>query len=146
MTIWNSRLSWVPVLLPLALAACGGDKSSVPKERPDLQVISMTLDPAHPTAGEQVEVSAVVKNIGTADAPATMSGVTVDGTQTCAVIPTLALPILQTTTVICSLGVLTAGNHGVGVCADVTNAADEPDESNNCILQMIEVGAGAGRK
>jgi hypothetical protein len=145
MTIRRAWLSLVPILLPLALAACGGDKSSVPKDRPDLQLISMTFDPSHPTAGGPVEVSAMVKNIGTADAPATMSGVTVDGTQTCAEIPTPILPIMQTATVTCSLGVLPAGTHGVGFCADVTNAADEPDESNNCILQMLEVGAGALR-
>jgi subtilase family serine protease len=102
----------------------------------------MVFDPPSPLAGEVVAVTAVVRNAGTADAPATIAGVTVDGTQTCAEIPTLALPINQTAAVVCSLTAPPNGSHGVGVCADVTNVADEPDESNNCLLQTLVVGAG----
>lgn len=146
MALMKTQISFVLLLAPLALTACGGDNSSVPKDRPDLQMVSMTVDPAQPVAGEEVVVSAVVKNIGTADAPATMSGVTVGGTQICSEIPTVALAIQQTATVACSVGVLTAGSHGIGFCADVTNQADEPDETNNCVFQMVEVAAAPGRR
>lgn len=144
MTITKARNLSILLLPLLALSACGGDSPSVPKDRPDLQITSMTVTPASPIAGQPVEVSAIVKNFGTAAAPATNCGVTVDGTQTCMEISTAALAILQADTVSCSIGGLAMGSHGVGFCADVTDLADEPDESNNCTLQMVQVGAGVG--
>jgi hypothetical protein len=140
----NARfLPLVLLLLPLSFSACGSDKPSGPTVWPDLQVISMTFDPPNPSEGQSVLVSAVVKNAGTADAPATIAGVTLGGTQKCMDLATRALPIGEADTVACNLAPPPVGTQGVGVCADVTGLIDEPDEGNNCMLRFLTVTAGS---
>ncbi|WP_108934181.1 MULTISPECIES: CARDB domain-containing protein [Streptomyces] len=110
---------------------------------PDLEVRSLTTDPAHPAVGAEVSFTVAVHNRGTSDAPAgTVTRVqagttTLDGTTgRIAAGATVNVPIA---------GTWKAAGGGVTLTAtaDATDRVAETNENNNVLAQSLVVGRGA---
>ncbi|MFF6862443.1 CARDB domain-containing protein [Streptomyces ardesiacus] len=110
---------------------------------PDLEVRSLTTDPAHPAVGAEVSFTVAVHNRGTSDAPAgTVTRVqagttTLDGTTgRIAAGATVNVPIA---------GTWKAAGGGVTLTAtaDATDLVAETNENNNVLAQSLVVGRGA---
>ncbi|MFG2839985.1 discoidin domain-containing protein [Streptomyces zaomyceticus] len=102
----------------------------VPAPNPDLVVGSLTTTPASPEEDDEITVSAVVRNDGTAPAPASKVAVRLGGTK----VATGQAPALapgQQATVPVSIGVRAAGSYELGAVADETNEVLEQNETNN---------------
>ncbi|MFD7958889.1 CARDB domain-containing protein [Streptomyces ardesiacus] len=110
---------------------------------PDLEVRSLTTDPAHPAVGAEVSFTVAVHNRGTSDAPAgtvtrVQAGITtLDGTTgRIAAGATVNVPIA---------GTWKAAGGGVTLTAtaDATDLVAETNENNNVLAQSLVVGRGA---
>ncbi|GAB2597033.1 hypothetical protein Aab01nite_72500 [Paractinoplanes abujensis] len=108
---------------------------------PDLQVVSVTPNPANPAAGASVTFAVAVNNRGTT---ASAAGVTrvVAGTTTLNV-NTGAIAAGATVTVNAGPWTATSGGATVTATADATNVVAETNENNNSRTQSIVVGRGA---
>jgi len=101
------------------------------------------IEPDHATAGTPVTATVYIRNTGAANAAASDTRVSLDGTVKCALVTTAAIPAGGTTSITCSLGSLSAGSRGVEACADADNEVDEgvAGETDNCRTEYISVGA-----
>ncbi len=121
---------------------------------PDLIVTDITYSPASPSDGNEVTLSAVVKNQGTGASPAgTICGVlfTVDGTSVnWSDNYTASIPAGASVTVTATGGPnskttwkATGGAHTIAAQVDDVNRITESNESNNTYSEALTVGGGA---
>lgn len=108
---------------------------------PDLQVLSVTPNPANPSAGSQVTFAVQVNNRGTSSAAASTTRVTAGSTTLNA--GTGAIAAGATATVNVGTWTATSGGATVTAIADATNVVAETNENNNSRTQSIVVGRGA---
>ncbi|MFF5291481.1 CARDB domain-containing protein [Paractinoplanes globisporus] len=108
---------------------------------PDLQVLSVTSNPASPAAGASVSFTVAVNNRGTTTAAATTTRVVVNGTT----LNANTAAVAAGSTVNVSLGTWTATSGGATIVAtaDATNVVAETNENNNSRTASIVVGRGA---
>ena len=108
---------------------------------PDLQVLSVTSNPASPAAGAPVSFTVAVNNRGTSTAAATVTRVVVNGTT----LNANTAAVAAGATVNVSLGTWTAASGGATIVAtaDATNVVAETNENNNSRTASIVVGRGA---
>ncbi|GID26880.1 CARDB domain-containing protein [Paractinoplanes brasiliensis] len=108
---------------------------------PDLQVLSVTPNPANPAAGTAVTFAVAVNNRGTSAAAASVTRVAAGSTTLNANTGTIAAGA----TVTVNVGPWTASSGGATVTAtaDATNVIAETNENNNSRTQSIVVGRGA---
>lgn len=108
---------------------------------PDLVVSTLTHSPSSPSTADAVTVTAVVENIGTAQAPASTLSIDLNGESSP---PTFAVPALnpgQTQQVVRQVGQLAAGAYQVTAEADVANQVNESDENDNTAVDNFNVVA-----
>ena len=108
--------------------------------KPDLVVSGMTASNNKARAGENVTISATVKNVGTEGAPATTTELRLDGTTVLKLAATPPLGVGQSATV--SVDLDTPGmkdEHSVQATADKLDDADELDETNNLGLLSFTI-------
>ncbi|MFG2043527.1 discoidin domain-containing protein [Dactylosporangium sp. NPDC048998] len=110
---------------------------------PDLQVLSITTNPASPAVGAAVSFTVAVNNRGTtAVTVTTVTRVTVGGTTLNA--NTGPIGAGQTVNVaIPGTWTAVAGGATIVATADATNVVAETNENNNSLSQSIVVGRGA---
>jgi hypothetical protein len=110
---------------------------------PDLQVLSITPNPANPAVGSAVKFSVAVKNRGTTAVSATTVTRVVVGSSTLDT-STSAIAAGATVTVTTSGSwTATSGGANVTATADATGVVAETNEGNNTATQSIVVGRGA---
>ncbi|MFC3505510.1 CARDB domain-containing protein [Micromonospora krabiensis] len=103
-----------------------------PAPNPDLVVDSVTWSPASPNESTPVTLSAVVRNIGSAAAPATTVNFSLAGT----VVGSAAVGALGaggSTTVSFNAGARPMGSYSVAATVDPTNAVVEQNNGNNSL-------------
>ncbi|MCO8272773.1 discoidin domain-containing protein [Actinoplanes sp. TRM 88003] len=108
---------------------------------PDLQVVSVTPNPANPAAGSSVTFAVQVNNRGTSAAAASVTRVVAGSTTLNASTGTIAAG--ATVTVNVGTWTATSGGATVTATADATNVIAETNENNNSRTQSIVVGRGA---
>ncbi|MFI5889804.1 CARDB domain-containing protein [Actinoplanes sp. NPDC051513] len=108
---------------------------------PDLQVLSVTPNPASPSAGAPVTFAVAVTNRGTSSAAATVTRLVVGGTTLNA--NTGAVGAGQTVSVSLGPWTATSGGATVTATADATGVVTETNENNNSLTRSIVVGRGA---
>jgi len=110
---------------------------------PDLQVLSISSNPANPAVGAAVSFTVAVNNRGISAANATtVTRLTVGGTT----LNTNTAPIAAgatATVVISGTWTATAGGATITATADATNVLTETNETNNSRSEAIVVGRGA---
>jgi hypothetical protein len=110
---------------------------------PDLQVLSITPNPANPAVGAAVKFSVAVKNRGTtAVSASTITRVTVGSATLDATTPAIAAGATVTVTTSGSW-TATSGGATVTAKADAGGTVAETNENNNTATQSIVVGRGA---
>ena len=109
---------------------------------PDLEVVSITPNPANPAVGAPVSFTVAVRNRGTSQASASTTRVTAGSTTLNGSTPAVAAGATATVTI---PGTWTATTGGVTVTAtaDATGAVAETNENNNTLSRSIVVGRGA---
>ncbi len=108
---------------------------------PDLQVVSVTSNPANPSAGSPVTFTVAVNNRGTSAAAATVTRVVAGSTTLNA--NTGAIAAGATVNVSVGTWTATSGGATITATADATNVVAETNENNNSRTQSIVVGRGA---
>ncbi len=108
---------------------------------PDLQVLSVTPNPANPSAGASVSFVVAVNNRGTSSAAASVTRVVAGSSTLNANTPAIAAG--ATTNVTVGTWTATSGGATVTATADATNVVAETNENNNSRTQSIVVGRGA---
>ncbi|GAB2477422.1 CARDB domain-containing protein [Promicromonospora xylanilytica] len=110
---------------------------------PDLEVVSVSSDPANPAVGVDVAFTVTVRNRGNEQVPAGSVTRVVAGSTTLGG-TTPAVPAGETVTVTPD-GTWTAVNGGstVTATADATDVVDETNEDNNTGKLSVTVGRGA---
>ncbi|MBU2669610.1 discoidin domain-containing protein [Actinoplanes bogorensis] len=108
---------------------------------PDLQVLSVTPNPANPAVGSSVTFAVAVNNRGTSAAAATVTRVVAGSTTLNANTGTIAAG--ATVTVNVGPWTATSGGATITATADATNVVAETNENNNSRTQSIVVGRGA---
>ncbi|MCY1144589.1 discoidin domain-containing protein [Actinoplanes sp. Pm04-4] len=108
---------------------------------PDLQILSVTPNPANPAAGSAVTFAVQVNNRGTSAAAASVTRV-VAGSSTLNA-NTGSIAAGATVTVNVGTWTATSGGATVTATADATNVVAETNENNNSRTQSIVVGRGA---
>ena len=110
---------------------------------PDLEVRSLTTQPANPTVGAAVTFTVAVHNSGTTGVPAgtvtrlTAGSTTLNGTAgAIAAGQTVTVPITGSWTA-------TSGGATLTATADATGTVAETDENNNVYARSVVVGRGA---
>ncbi len=96
---------------------------------PDLIVYSLTHSPANPTILNTITITAVVKNVGTAQAGASTLRLSVASVDTTPTIPLLAAGATATATR--TVGPLAVGTYTVTAGADDSQVVTESRETNN---------------
>ncbi|KFE72004.1 CARDB domain-containing protein [Hyalangium minutum] len=110
---------------------------------PDLQVLSISSNPANPAVGAPVTFSAEVKNRGTtATGVATVTRIVVGTSTLNASTPAIAAGATVSVTTSGSW-TATSGGATVTATADATSVVAETREDNNTFSQSIVVGRGA---
>lgn len=110
---------------------------------PDLQVLSVSMNPQSPAAGAAVSFIVAVNNRGTASAAAGTTTRVVIGTTT---LNNASTPVIAAgATVNVTVGTWTAvnGSTPLTASADATGIVAETNESNNALSQNVAVGRGA---
>jgi hypothetical protein len=111
---------------------------------PDLMVEQVEVTPATPNVAEPTLVRALVRNIGTGAAPASLTGYALNGTnQAPMATPALAAGANGWSAWL-SLGLLPQGGYSGLACADFNAAIPELDEFNNCMRHEFTVQSGSG--
>ncbi|MEO3856951.1 discoidin domain-containing protein [Acrocarpospora sp. B8E8] len=101
-----------------------------PAPNPDLVVTSATWSPASPVETDAITLSAVVRNNGTANAPATNVNLYLDTTRVATVnVPALAAG--TQTTVTANIGPRDAASYSVNAKVDEANTIIEQNDGNN---------------
>ncbi|WP_250035705.1 CARDB domain-containing protein [Paractinoplanes maris] len=108
---------------------------------PDLQVLSVTPNPANPAAGSAVTFAVQVNNRGTSAAAASVTRVVAGSTTLNAATGSIAAG--ATVTVNAGPWTATSGGATVTATADATGVVAETNENNNSRTQSIVVGRGA---
>jgi len=108
-------------------------------EVPDLAVISLTHDPADPTILDTITITAVVKNVGNAEATTSTLSIEVEGESTPALFEIPILPIGAEFEVEREVTIDTPGTYEVTAMADAPEEIIELDEENNVLTDEIEV-------
>jgi hypothetical protein len=107
---------------------------------PDLTVTGVTWSPSSPIETDTITLTAAVKNIGTASAPASSVnfylGTTLAGN---AAVPALAAGAAANVTL--NLGALTAATYAVTAVVDEANSVIELDNGNNTATSSMVVNA-----
>nr|WP_245602085.1 discoidin domain-containing protein [Hamadaea tsunoensis] len=110
---------------------------------PDLQVLSVSANPASPAAGVPVSFSVTLKNRGTTSTGVTTTTRVVVGSTTLDT-PTAAVAAGATVNVaVNGSWIAVAGGATITATADAANAVAETNETNNSLAQPIVVGRGA---
>ena len=108
-------------------------------EVPDLAVISLTHDPADPIITDTITITAVVKNIGNAEATTSTLSIEVEGEATPALFEIPILPIGAEFEVERDVIIGTPGTYQVTAIADAPEEIIELDEENNVLTDEIHV-------
>ncbi|MBB4685334.1 CARDB domain-containing protein [Amycolatopsis jiangsuensis] len=101
-----------------------------PAPNPDLVVTATSWTPEDPTETNPVDVSATVRNAGTADAAATTATISVGGTVAGST-PVGALAAGESATVTVKAGTRPQGEYPVAATVDPDGKVAEQDETNN---------------
>jgi subtilase family serine protease len=105
--------------------------SVLPAPKPDLTILSFTIDPASPNTSDAIKFMAVVKNIGPGDSDITKLKIKVGGEGTS---PTYTIPVLrmgETFTMMRTVTLPVAQNYLAQAIADCDNIIEETNEGNN---------------
>ncbi|MBN2135412.1 MAG: hypothetical protein JW737_06745 [Acidobacteria bacterium] len=105
--------------------------SVLPAPKPDLTILSFTIDPVSPNTSDAIKFTAVVKNIGPGDSDITKLKIKVGGEGTS---PTYTIPILRTGETFTMMRTVTlpvAQNYLAQAIADCDNIIEENNEGNN---------------
>jgi hypothetical protein len=107
------------------------------RDRPDLRVRMIDLDPPSPEAGDALRISVIVENRGGATSPAALVRVQVDGQllveKVIASLPPGTSTVLET---FLSVG---GGSHVISAFVDPANLILEPDEVDNYAIKHLLV-------
>ncbi|MEU6764962.1 CARDB domain-containing protein [Streptomyces sp. NPDC046853] len=101
-----------------------------PAPHPDLTISNLTWDPAKPSESDKIDVSATVRNTGSAAAAATTADVSLGGT----VAGSAAVPALgagESSVVKVDIGKRAQGSYTVSAVVDPTDTIDEQNDDNN---------------
>ncbi|MEV4134911.1 CARDB domain-containing protein [Dactylosporangium sp. NPDC049742] len=110
---------------------------------PDLQVLSVSSNPANPAVGAAVSFTVAVNNRGTtASGVNTVTRVTVGGTTLNGTTASIAAGATANVA-ISGTWTATSGGATITATADATGVLTETNESNNTFTQSIVVGRGA---
>jgi hypothetical protein len=112
-----------------------------PAPNPDLTVTALSWTPAAPTETDTIQVSATVRNIGTAVAAATTVNVSVGGVVAGSA-PVSALSAGASATVPVDIGKRPMGRHTVTSVVDPTNTIVEQDDNNNSLSAASQLVVG----
>ncbi|MFI6421833.1 discoidin domain-containing protein [Streptomyces sp. NPDC050842] len=102
----------------------------VPAPNPDLTVTGLSTAPASPDEDDEITVSAVVRNDGTAAAAASKVAVRLGGTKVATGQAPALAPGAQATVPV-SIGVRASGSYELGAVADEANEVLEQNETDN---------------
>lgn len=106
----------------------------------DLVVVEIEWTPAQPPPGQIVQLRALVRNQGTADAGGSTVRFKVDGAVKCDLQVGGLWAGTEAWVGPCGIGSLSAGTHPVEVCADALGQVAESNETNNCRSEQMVVG------
>jgi hypothetical protein len=109
---------------------------------PDLQVLSITTNPANPAVGAAVSFTVAVNNRGTSGAGASTTRLTVGGTTLNGSTPAIAAGATANVA-IGGTWTATSGGATLTATADATAAVAETNENNNVLTRSVVVGRGA---
>ncbi|MEV8313380.1 CARDB domain-containing protein [Streptomyces sp. NPDC059900] len=101
-----------------------------PAPNPDLTVSNLAWGPAKPSESDKINVSATVRNTGSAAAPATTADVSLGGT----VAGSAAVPALgagESAVAKVDIGKRAQGSYTVSAVVDPTDTVDEQNDDNN---------------
>ncbi|MFF8638280.1 discoidin domain-containing protein [Streptomyces pilosus] len=131
----TARLADVQLKFTANTGAPGGQIAEfqavgVPAPNPDLTVTGLSTTPTAPEEDDEITVSAVVRNDGTASAAASKVAVRLGGTKVATgQVPALAAG--EQATVSVPLGIRASGSYELSAVADETNGVLEQNETNN---------------
>ncbi|MEU4195159.1 CARDB domain-containing protein [Kribbella sp. NPDC026611] len=108
---------------------------------PDLVVTNVSWSPASPTETTPITLQATVKNIGTANAPASSLNFLLNGS-TAGTGQVSALAAGASTTVNASAGTRAQGNYTVTAVVDPTNVVVEQSDTNNTLQAPTQLTVG----
>jgi PKD repeat protein len=106
---------------------------------PDLVVSRLTTNPAQPSHGATVTVTATVNNQGTANAGTSQTEFLLDGKTRIALVSTSALAPGASVQVSANWTNVKKGKHTIKATADRTNAVHESNENNNAKTITVTV-------
>ncbi|GAA1307227.1 CARDB domain-containing protein [Saccharothrix xinjiangensis] len=112
-----------------------------PAPNPDLVVTGLTWAPANPVETDAVRLTAVVRNAGSAAAPATTVNASLGGTVVGSA-PVAALAAGASTTAVVDAGRRPRGSHRVSAVVDPTDAVVEQDDDNNGFTAALPLVVG----
>ncbi|WP_053372891.1 discoidin domain-containing protein [Paenibacillus sp. FJAT-27812] len=113
-----------------------------PAPNPDLTITGMSWTPATPIETDAITLSATVKNIGTADSPATSVNFYL-GNELAGSAPVAALTAGASATVSLNAGTKNAGTYPVSAKVDESNAVIEQNENNNGYINATALTVAA---
>ncbi|MEY7974959.1 discoidin domain-containing protein [Streptomyces pilosus] len=131
----TARLADVQLKFTANTGAPGGQIAEfqavgVPAPNPDLTVTGLSTTPTAPEEDDEITVSTVVRNDGTASAAASKVAVRLGGTKVATgQVPALAAG--EQATVPVPLGIRASGSYELSAVADETNGVLEQNETNN---------------
>ncbi|MFC9890268.1 discoidin domain-containing protein [Streptomyces pilosus] len=131
----TARLADVQLRFTANTGAPGGQIAEfqavgVPAPNPDLTVTGLSTTPTAPEEDDEITVSAVVRNDGTASAAASKVAIRLGGTKVATgQVPALAAG--EQATVSVPLGMRASGSYELSAVADETNGVLEQNETNN---------------
>ncbi|GHH43052.1 CARDB domain-containing protein [Streptomyces candidus] len=108
---------------------------------PDLVVTDLTWTPSAPSESDEVTVNALVRNTGTAAAPASTVNVSLEGTVAGSA-PVSALAAGASATVPVKVGKRPVGSYTVSAVVDPTNTVVEQDDTNNSRTAATKLAIG----
>ena len=112
--------------------------------QPDLVVDSVSHSPKSPTTSDDITITAVIKNIGTAAAPASSATITLPGEEFGAPLAVPALAPGESAIVTRVVNDLQPGDYTANAFADSGNAVTESNEENNGATDSFTVQQSLG--
>jgi hypothetical protein len=111
--------------------------SRIPAQEPDLAAVR--IDPDYLIEGQPDTLTIRVRNLGSVQAPATITGVRVDGSTIWWTLPTPPLAANSFVDLLCPIGEYPGGGHQVEACGDLPAEVTETNEFNNCRTEPVSV-------
>lgn len=115
----------------------------LPEPKADLTVVDVRWSPSQPQHGQEVSFQALVRNVGDAGAPATLTRFTLDQALL-GDVATAPLGPGEEVLVEAPAWSALAGNHTIQAMADAGQAVEEQNEANNTRAEVVSVAPAPG--